>query len=212
MVCVVGISPGHPDYLIPLAARRIEEAELLVGGERQLEMFRHLGKDTLCLRGCLPEALRTVAENSKLRRIAVLVSGDPGLFSLLQRLTEMLDPADIEVIPGLSSIQLAYARIAAGWQGARILSVHGRPLDALLDPCLRTVEMAILCDTKNTPARIAAFLLQRGFGNRGATVAERLSYPEERVLRGTLKSIAAGSKGEEEPLSVLIVHAPGEEG
>ncbi len=33
-IIVAGIGPGHPDYILPAAARAIHEAKVLVGGRR----------------------------------------------------------------------------------------------------------------------------------------------------------------------------------
>ena len=57
------------------------------------------------------------------------MSGDPGYYSLLDALKRDFPSGLIEVIPGLSAMQLAFARLALPWHEASLLSFHGRRPD-----------------------------------------------------------------------------------
>ena len=63
------------------------------------------------------------------RRVAVLVSGDPGLYSLAQNVVRRFGREHCEVVPAVSSVQVAFARLGLDWADARILSAHGRTPD-----------------------------------------------------------------------------------
>ncbi len=56
--------------------------------------------------------------------MAVLVSGDPGLFSLARRVIDRFGISRCQVIPAVSSVQTAFARLGLDWQDAKIISAH----------------------------------------------------------------------------------------
>ena len=58
-IIVAGIGPGHPDYMLPAAARAIREAQVLVGGRRALSQFARKGQRTISLRSCSSSARRS---------------------------------------------------------------------------------------------------------------------------------------------------------
>ena len=93
----------------------------------------------------------------------------------------------IEVVPGISSLQLAFARLALPWHGARLLSFHGRePLPAELTYAPAAV-LGMLTDGKNNSQTIAARLLQHGWhGADHMYICTRLSYEDERIVATTL--------------------------
>ena len=108
--------------------------------------------------------------------VGVLVSGDPGFFSFLPRLKKEFPEEKIEVYPGISSLQFAFARAGLAWQEANFVSVHGRDLSVL--PQMITRPTAVLTGGENTPQRIAQFYLERGY-NPHISVGNALAYPEE---------------------------------
>ncbi|PSB13564.1 cobalamin biosynthesis bifunctional protein CbiET, partial [filamentous cyanobacterium CCP2] len=92
--------------------------------------------------------------------IVVLTSGDPLFFGLGRLLLAELPPDSITFHPHLSSVQLAFSRVKQPWQDARLVSVHGRSLDELVQALQQGVEkIAVLTDGTNTPQVIARLLL-----------------------------------------------------
>ena len=67
-----------------------------------------------------------IGENLARQDVVVMVSGDPGYYSLLDALRRGFPQEAIQVIPGISSFQLAFARLALPWHEAELLSFHGR--------------------------------------------------------------------------------------
>lgn len=190
-VYVIGVGPGSGDYLLPVARQVAEECDLLVGGKRALRLFSYLkDKEKKEIRKNLEEVVAFINERRQTQKVAVLVSGDPGLYSLLNFLRRHIPQEEIEVIPGISSVQLCCARSQTAWHDLRIISLHGREPRGLVEAVSNNQKVAILTDDRFTPARIARFLLESGVGNRKAIVAEDLSYPKERLVWGTLESFA----------------------
>ena len=89
-VYIIGIGPGAEDYLLPIAKRKIKEADCLIGAERHLLLFKHLNKKKIYLKGDFKKTVQYIKIHKDKKRIAVLVSGDAGLFSLLGQINKRI--------------------------------------------------------------------------------------------------------------------------
>src|SRR2546421_513739 len=76
--------------------------------------------------------------------------------------------------PAAGSVSLAFARLGLGWQAARVLSAHGRPVQGILAAAQRSQHFAVLTDESNTPQVVAAALRSAGIGDAPVHVFERL--------------------------------------
>ncbi len=205
---VIGVGPGGEDYLLPAAQKALQDVEILVGGRRALQLCHRWQKKEIKIDADLHRVVAFLKENRE-KKIAVLVSGDPGLYSLLDLLLKHFRPEELEVIPGLSSVQLAFARAKMTWQDAVIFSLHGRekPAQVMAERVLPAVregtKVALLTDGSFPPPKIAAYLVQHGVRGKKMVVGENLSYPEERVVAAGLEEMAV-SREEFKNCVVLI--------
>ncbi|SDG94178.1 precorrin-6y C5,15-methyltransferase (decarboxylating) subunit CbiE [Desulfosporosinus hippei] len=177
MLQVIGIGPGRPEWLPPAINELVKNCEILIGGSRALELFPDFTGQTYVLSGNLASSIEVI--RSALREknvIGVLVSGDPGFFSFLPRLKKEFPEERIDVHPGISSLQFAFARAELAWQEADFASVHGRELSVL--PQVITRPTAVLTGGENTPQAIAQFYLEQG-NNPQISIGNALAYPEE---------------------------------
>lgn len=190
-ITVVGIGPGHPDYIIPAARRAIDAADIVVGGKRAIDTLVEGVQQRIYITAdleTLEVRIRAVAEE---KNIAVLVSGDPGYYSLLQWLRRTFPQENIHVIPGLSSIQVAFSRIGESWYDAKLLSFHGRSPDEKELIYKENRKLGFLTDAQHNPAYIARALMAHGWPEEARAVAiERISYENERKLDTTLARCA----------------------
>lgn len=200
---VAGIGPGHPDYVLPAAIRAIREAKVLVGGNRALSDFAQDGQRTMTIRGDIPAVLEFIREALSESDVVVMVSGDPGYYSLLDALRREFDEGCLSVIPGISSVQFAFSRLALPWHDASLLSFHGRrPSDAELAYAPGRV-IGMLTDTKNSSRTIPKLLMEIGWPEDAkAAICARLSYGDERIVRTTL---ARAAMEKEETHCVMVV-------
>lgn len=193
-ISVIGIGPGGMDYVLPLALEEIKKADIIIGGKKALNMFGYLNKESLQITGDLKKVLSTLDCLASGVRAAVLVSGDPGFYSFLNYLKENLPDTDIRVIPGVSSFQVAFARLQASWHDAYLFSLHGRRrenLASFLEEKLKEYpKAAFLTDTEMTPDAVARTLLREGFEDRRVFVMSDLTLPEENVKELSLSRLA----------------------
>ena len=79
---IIGIGPGQSDYIYPLAAQLIAQAEVLIGGRRNLAELAQPGQETLVIDRGLAAVAEYIGQNWQSRRLVVLASGDTSLFSV----------------------------------------------------------------------------------------------------------------------------------
>lgn len=201
-VYIIGIGPGTEDYLVPVARKEIERSDCLIGGKRALRLFQPLHKEEKLLEGNFEQVVPFILKEREKKKIAVLVSGDPGLYSFLGTISEVLRKEDYVVIPGISAVQIAFAKIGERWEDAALVSLHGRKRNDLAAKIENSKKTFLFTDPGFPPEKIASYLLEKGVENRRAVVMENLAYPDERIVDTDLKSL---SRMEGFGLCVMIV-------
>jgi cobalt-precorrin-7 (C5)-methyltransferase len=180
---IVGMGPGGPEYLSPAALAAIQAAECLIGSSRWLERYganeqelAELDKDLDALR------LKLIAWED--RRVAILVSGDPGFFSLLDWVRREFPERDVKVVPGISSMQLGFACFGQSWHDCRFISLHGRVFPDLKAIAREAPKLCLLTDAKNTPATIIHRLREAGFSKKRVFIGSELGSEHEATWQG----------------------------
>jgi precorrin-6Y C5,15-methyltransferase (decarboxylating) len=184
-ITVVGIDGRALD---PHVLERLASATLVVGAARHLaEYAEAVAPDArqLALGGDLEPVLDAV--DGATGPVVVLASGDPGFFGIVRSLVERVGRKPLEVLPALSSVARAFARVSLPWDDALVVSAHGRDLEPAVNAALAHPKVAILTAPGAGPAEIAAAL---GDAPRTLVVAERLGTPEERIVEGDPGTIA----------------------
>jgi cobalt-precorrin-7 (C5)-methyltransferase len=125
VITIVGCGPGSLSYMTPVARQAIEEAEVLVGARRLLDLFPETSAERILVGANIQEVLEQIAQRKE-QSIAVLVTGDPGLSSLAKPVISRFGRLNCRIIPGISSVQVAFARVGLDWLGARIIDAHGQ--------------------------------------------------------------------------------------
>lgn len=178
---VIGVGPGGAAHLTPAASEALRQAGVLIGGKRHLDSFAGEGREKLVLTSNFGEMLDLI-RRKKESGVAVLASGDPGLFGILKLLLKHFGPGELEVIPGVSSVQLAFARLSTPWDDAVVLSAHGRPAEKLAETAAGAGKAAILTGTDNPPEYIFE-LIRRAKAEKTIYLCFDLSLQEEAVVR-----------------------------
>lgn len=199
---IIGIGPGQTDFVYPLAARLIEQAEVVIGGRRNLAELAKPGQQTMVIDRGLAEVAEYIGQNWQSRRLVVLASGDTSLFSVRAYLQKRLPEVPFAVLPGISSLQYLLAKRGLNLNELKIITLHGSNSANLLNTVMREKNVAIFTGGENSPQAIAGRLTALSFADLRLTVGENLSYPDERVVSGTPQEIAGRQFAD---LSLMLV-------
>lgn len=191
-IIVAGIGPGSKDYITPAALKKISSAKFLLGSRRALSEFSTPNQMTCPITGDLDTPINFIRKKILLGDVVVMVSGDPGYYSLLGLLRKNFPPESIEVVPSISAMQLAFAKIALSWHDATLLSFHGRqPARTALEYSAGKI-LGLLTDGEFNSATISKLLIEEYNWNKNSsvTICARLSYPDEKIFTMTLANAA----------------------
>jgi len=197
---VVGVGPGAEEWITPAAWQALRRAEVIVGGRRQLARFGPPAAEQIVIDGDI-EKLTSSLRAQRDRHIVVLASGDPGFFGILATLRHRLPEAVFHVLPGISSVQLAAARLGRPWDGMELVSAHGLDFDGVIRAVGKHASVMALTDSAHSPQALAKVLTEAGY-DTALTVLEHLGEPDERITTGSQADIASG---EFEGLSVVVI-------
>src|SRR4051812_29346206 len=148
------------------------------------------------------EATAQLAPLAGKARVAVVAGGDPLFYGVARYLCDRLGKELFEVIPHVSSMQLAFARVKETWEEAFLTNLATHPLEAVLDRIRVAETVGLFTSEDQGPVEIARTLLARGLDYFRAYVCENLGGPDERVTSGELAEIAGM---EFSPLNVVIL-------
>ena len=188
----MGCGPGSKKYLTGYAMQHIIHAEVLIGSRRLLSLFPDTDADTYVLSNNYKLLItRIVSLSKKKKKVVVLVSGDPGFFSYSKLIVDKIGNEKCEVIPGVSSVQLAFAKIGRTWNDACFTSLHGRSgkLASVVKKITDNDKVAVLTDNSNNVKLIAKKLIETGIKERKIFVCENLSLEKERIREFDVSSI-----------------------
>ncbi len=202
-VTLAGIGPGSGEAMTGQVRRAIREADCLIGARRMLEAAawaQKPGQEAVSPR----DIVRCIQERPDCRRFTVLLSGDTGFFSGAKRLLPALADCQVDVLPGLSSLQVLCARLGTSYEDVTCLSLHGREGDVVPDAG-RFRRLFVLVGGGTDASGLCGSLTRAGMGQVRVSVGERLGYPQERVTTGTAAELAGMDF---DPLSAVLIENP----
>ncbi len=203
---IIGIGPGDKNYIYPAANKLIEASDVLIGGRRNLDLFLHLEKEEVVIGNNLAGIERYMLKHIGKKKMAVLASGDPGVFSISEYLKNRLVDVELLVYPGISSLQYLCAKINKSWDDIFIASLHGRELNNLTNIVKNHGKVILFTGGASSHVHVCRELISSGLGDVTVTIGEKLSYPEERIVTGSPEEMA---KLEFDSLSIMLVEHPG---
>lgn len=207
-VTIIGVGPGNPDLLSRAALDAIGIADVVIGAHRALVGIDVPPDVVRCELVKTADIVAALTDAASWRRAVVVMTGDVGLFSGARRLVEALSgdaQVDVRVIPGISSASYLAARLGRPWQDWRFASAHGVACDIVAE-AERAGELFLVTSGGEDPSRLSGELVQAGFGDARVTVAERLSYPDERITCATASEIAGQTFDD---LNVMLIDFAG---
>lgn len=201
-LAIVGIGEDGVEGLGDPARALVREAELVIGGERHLSLAAPLIRgERLAWPSPIDAAIPQILARRG-RPTAVLASGDPFCFGIGALLARQVPDAERICLPAPSAFALACARL--GWSAPETsqVSLCGRPLTPLAPLLQPGRRLLVLSADETTPAALAAYLAERGFGPSRLQVLEALGGPNERRRAATA---GAFDLADVQPLNLVAV-------
>lgn len=195
-IFIVGIGPGASEYLTKKAIDTVKTSDYTVGSTRAIELFDDVqNKIDFNVKNLLDKIEEGVQLACDGNTISILSTGDPGFSGVLNTVLRISKEKDfpkenIEVVPGISSLQLAAAKCHIQWDSANVMTFHGRENIEDILPIINNGKTTIALPSRKVKD-MAQFLIDNGVDeDRKVVVCERLSYPDENIVESTLKQIA----------------------
>lgn len=188
-IYVISVGPGSREYVTKAALNTIKICDIIIGMDYQVEAVditvnrRREDLQEVFIESNINSILDLIAANTG-KKIGVLVTGDAGIFSLSRKIIERFGRESVmEIVPGVSSIQSAFAKIKETWHNVRIYSFHGRDIIGIKD-ILTAERVAILCGSDHPAREILSRLADEGLfqSNRIIYVCQNLTFDDERIM------------------------------
>ena len=200
-VYIIGVGDDGLPGLTTTARNLIENADVLIGSKQTLAVVSDAPGERRVVGADLDEVL-TQFEQSADQKLVLLAEGDPLFYGVARFVCDRLGKERFEVIPHVSSMQLAFARVKESWEEAYLTNLANQNLEHVVQQ-IRTAEKVGLFTTETCPpSQIAQALLNHGIDYFTAYVCENLGSPDERVTTAPLSEIV---KQEFSSLNVLIL-------
>jgi cobalt-precorrin-7 (C5)-methyltransferase len=212
-ISIVGAGPGAEDYVTPIAKKTVRDADVVVGADRALVLFADdIKGETMKLTAkTMNSSLKQAVELAKKgRSVAILSTGDPGFSGLLRTFSRIVRGQDIEinVVPGISSVQVCAARIGMPWDETELFTFHESASSDEKERLAGAVgegrTIMLLPEAKSfAPADVAKFLMKRGVSEKTSVfICENLTLSDERVVKSTLSEVSKAVFGS---LCVMVI-------
>jgi precorrin-6Y C5,15-methyltransferase (decarboxylating) len=201
MITIVGAGPGTPGYLTPEAKSAIANARTVIGGGRILDAVHppeRARRVELPASGMAGAVVQTVQNEIDTGDVTLIVSGDPGFYSLAKKVTAHFGRENVSVVPGISSLQLMASRLGKPWAGAAAVTLHGRErpdMSELVKKIRNSPALMVLFGAPGDVAGHIAWLASEPeLASAWAAVGWDIGLPGEKIIESpTLSELDAGS-------------------
>lgn len=199
---IVGVGGDGLAGLTSRARDLVAAAELLVGSDSALRLLPEVNAERVRIGSDLGEVTDKLRTAFGKKKIVVVATGDPLFYGVARYLCDRLGKDRFEVLPHVSSMQLAFARVKETWEEAYLTDLSVRSLDDVLDRIRIAETVGLFTSETYHPARIARELLVRGLDYFRAYVCENLGGRDERITQGELGEVQGMHF---DPLNVMIL-------
>lgn len=206
MIVVVGIGAEGMAGLPPASAAELARANVVYGSPRQLDL---LDASVTATRRAWPSplvpALRALLADAAAGTepdVHVVASGDPLLHGIGNTLIRLFGSDRVAVLPHVSSVTLACARVGWAVQDTEIISLVTAEAHTAVR---RGGQAVVLSRDETSPIVLARLLADTGRGDSELTVLEQLGGPAERRRTSTAKEWATRPPGDVDRLNVMAV-------
>lgn len=217
-IYLIGAGPGNPALLSGEAREKLNACDVIIGSARILSICSDYKNKPFFRCYQKEQILSFLKEHPEYKKAAVVYSGDIGFYSGAKGMGELLNECgvqekengfsyEVHPISGISSSLYFLNRLGIPWEEVKLVSCHGQKIN-LIPRIRREKRVCALIGDKDAVKRICSSLLEFGMEQVQVTVGEKLSYPEERIIKGSPKEL---KEQEVDPLSVVLFENPGPE-
>ena len=180
-LAIIGIGEDGLSGLSSIARSLIDTAEILVGGDRHLDMLPADVRSRLVWAFPIESTIQQII-SCRGKSVCVLASGDPLWFGIGTTLLKKIPMEEVVIIPSPSTFSLICARLGWSLNEVETLSLCGRPASLLHTYIYPNAKLLILSSGEKTPEIVANILCDRNFSNSKITVLEHLGGEKERII------------------------------
>lgn len=202
MIVVVGIGADGMAGLSEASRHELRSAAVVYGSQRQLDL---LDETVAAPRRCWPSPMLPAVQcllDGAAGDIHVVASGDPLLHGIGGTLVRLHGAAAVRVLPHVSSVTLACARMGWQVQDTEVISLVTAPVHTAVR---RGGQAVVLSRDAATPAELARLLTETGRGTSDFSVLEQLGGPAERMRSRAADAWAAAPADDVDDLNVVAV-------
>ncbi len=200
-VYVIGIGDDGLESLTGAARQFVDQAEVLLGTDRLLASVTNPTARRVEVGSDFDELLAQVEANAD-KQTVLLTTGDPFFYGTARYLCDRLGKERFEVVPHVSSMQLAFARVKESWDEAYLTNLANQSLERVVERVRTAEKVGIFTTDETPPSAVAKAMLDRQIDYFHAYVCENLGSPDERVTQCDLQELA---RQEFSPLNVLVL-------
>lgn len=183
MIYIVGLGPGHKDYIMPKALETMKKSEIIVGFKRAIDSLDFIQGKKIYMKKLsdIDEFISDMSNKDSIN-ISIVASGDPTFYGITNYIKNKAQ-CEFEIVPGISSFQYLTSKVKLPWNNAYLGSLHGRS-----DDFLRIVNNNALTiwltDKENSPAVLCKVLEEAKIECK-VIIGENLSYEDEAISIGS---------------------------
>lgn len=203
---VVGIGADGWNGLTDAVRSEILAADVVLGAPRQLGLLPQThNQDRVSWPAPLREGLHDLLQEHANRRVVALASGDPMVSGIGTTLVDVLGADHVRIVPHVSSVALARARLGWSAESTAVVSVVGRDVHAVLRELAPSRRILVLSSDEETPAELSRLLVDCGYGRSRMVVLGELGSDGELIVDTT----AAAFEGSAPRLNVVALEPTG---
>lgn len=179
---VIGVGEGGVESLSPALCDRLAGMDMVIAAPR-FHFGIPSGPEIQDWPTPFSNIFNLLKDNSN-KSLALLTTGDPMWFGAGASLVRTLGTDGCEVIPAVSGLQLAAARLGWPMADCRVVSIHGRPVDRLVAALHPRARLLVIAQDGGSPQQVARLLAARGYGDSDLHVLANLGGPDESRMDG----------------------------
>jgi len=183
MIYIVGLGPGHKDYIMPKALEIMKKSEIIVGFKRAIDSLDFIQGKKIYMKKLsdIDEFISDIGNKDSIN-ISIVASGDPTFYGITNYIKNKAQ-CEFEIVPGISSFQYLTSKVKLPWNNAHLGSLHGRSDDFLRIVNKNTLTIW-LTDKENSPTALCKVLEEAKIECK-VIIGENLSYENEAISIGS---------------------------